>query len=144
MTITKKVIDEFIAANVLRIRKERNLTQTALGWMVGVDGSVIHQVERCETGLGKDLMSRLCNQLKIRPVEFFIEKNTPVVCDEVERIVLMQVRQAERLGMQTFNQEMIAYAQHRIDTQFALGQIDKKKTDAFKKKLKKLHNGKPK
>lgn len=47
--------------------------------------------------MGKDLMTRICEKLKIEPYEFYLREDSPVVKDPAEREILYKYRMAKQL-----------------------------------------------
>ena len=50
-----------IGARIASIRKERNLTRTQFGKIVGVSARYIGMIENGENGLSVDLMTKICH-----------------------------------------------------------------------------------
>ena len=92
-------LDKLIAGNLRRIRNERGLTQEKLGELIEVEGTYISQVENALTGLGKDVMARLCNALNIKPEEFYYYDKSPVIIDKAEQAMIYMFREAKPLGV---------------------------------------------
>lgn len=109
-----KQINALIGRNLKRLRVRAGLTQEKLGEMIGVNGVVIAQIESGIRGMGKDLMARLCNVLKVEPVEFFIDDTTPIPASELEKKALFTVREAEKLGIRYIAEESTEYLSHRL------------------------------
>ena len=92
-------LDKLIAKNLRRIRNERGLTQEELGELAGgVEGTYLSQVENNLTGLGKDVMLRICNALNIQPYKFYIDKDTPLIQNKNEQEIIHIFREAKDLG----------------------------------------------
>lgn len=97
--LNAKDLDKLIGKNLKRIRLKAELTQDKLGEMIGVDGVVIAQIEGAIRGMGKVVMSRLCKALNVYPYEFYIDNDTPVAYDEIEKETLFTLREAKKLGV---------------------------------------------
>ena len=119
---TVKDIDKLIGKNLKRLRLEKKLTQEKLGELIGVDGNVIARIEGNILGLGKKSMSKICNVLNVKPYEFFIEEDTPVIENEYEKEVLKISREAKALGnmvaesISKYGRFIIAETQKKRDT----------------------------
>lgn len=94
-----KDIDILIGKNLKRLRQKAGLTQDQLGEKIGVDGNVIAQIEGAVRGMGKSMMTRLCNTLKIETWEFHWTEKTPIIKDEREQLDLFIRREAEKMGI---------------------------------------------
>ncbi|OGW20080.1 MAG: hypothetical protein A2X55_03155 [Nitrospirae bacterium GWB2_47_37] len=109
-----KHIDKLIGKNLKRLRTQRKLTQTKLGDLIEVDGNVISQLEGAIIGMGKDIMARLCNALKVEPADFYISEKTPLPSSDLERKALYIAREAEKMGVRYIAEEAVEYTTHRL------------------------------
>lgn len=94
-----KDIDVLVGKNLRRLRTRAGLTQDQLGEKIGVDGNVIAQIEGAVRGMGKSMMTRLCNSLKIETWEFHWTEKSPFVRDEQELHDIELRREADRVGI---------------------------------------------
>lgn len=114
--VRKKDIDCLMGRNLKRMRLERLLTQERLAELLGISQGLIPKLEGGTKGIGKNLLTRLCSILKVRPYEFYIEKDTPLVNTDLEKKALYMVREAEKMQVAYIAEEAIAYTAHRVDT----------------------------
>lgn len=119
-------IDEVIARNLRRLRRERNLTQEELGRMINAQPQLINMIENNRKGMGKDIMTRLCRELDIHVYELYLDETAPVVEDDQMARVLGMMREARELGI---IDPMIEYAEYLIQKA-----EKKQQKEVFKKK----------
>lgn len=105
-------INVLVGRNLKRLRQAAGLTQDALGAEVGVVGNTIAQIEGAIRGMGKELMTRLCNTLSVRPWEFYLDEDTPCIADARERQRLALHREEVRLGV---DEDVIRYETYRVE-----------------------------
>lgn len=91
-------LDILIGKNLKRIRESKKLSQENLGEMINITNTKISAIENGREGMGKDIMTRICNTLNIRPDEFYINKETPVLQDKDEQKMINIYREAKELG----------------------------------------------
>lgn len=84
--------------NLKRIRESRNLSQEKLAEMINTKKPRISALENGKEGMGKAIMERLCRTFNIRPYEFYLEPDTPIIEDEKEKELLYTFREAKALG----------------------------------------------
>lgn len=70
MAKTHEEIRELTARNLKRIREAKGLSQTKLAEMIDAYPSTLSAIEAGRKGLGKDLMSRICQALEVNAIEF--------------------------------------------------------------------------
>ena len=114
--LKSKDIDIIIGKNLKRLRKQNKLTQAKLGDLINIDGNVIAQLEGAIIGMGKDIMTRLCNALNIEPYEFYIKDDTPLPVTNLQHKALQMAKEAEKAKLQQIAEENIEYTSHRIKT----------------------------
>ena len=85
-------INRLVGANLQRLLHRFHLSQNKLAEMLGVKPSYVNAIIRGKKGMCKDVQARLCTLLKVRPVEFYIEDDTPLIMDESERRVITEMR----------------------------------------------------
>lgn len=90
-----KYIDGLIGENLKRLIFDKNISQNKLAEMIGVPPPLINQIIQHKKGMGKDIMARICNALKVQPYEFFMTGETPIVQYPVEEKYLNKMREAE-------------------------------------------------
>lgn len=77
---------------------------------------IYSEIENAVRGMGKEIMSRLCNIFKVEPAEFYIDRETPIPATELEKKALYTIREAEKLGVSYIAEESIEYTKHRLET----------------------------
>jgi len=92
-------IDKLIGENLKRIRLAKGLTQDRLSELVNIPKALISDAENNKRGIGKDIMSRICNALDIRPYEFYLEPGTPIIEDNLEKETIYTLREAKQFGI---------------------------------------------
>ena len=109
----KKNIDELVGKNLKRLRESRKWTQEELSTLTGnhSDG-IISLWEHGIKGVGKNAMSVLCNVFNVQPYEFYIDEDSPIAKDELEKNMLNMLRQAEQLGLR---EEIERYARFALE-----------------------------
>jgi len=60
-----------LAVNVHRLRKERGLSQEALGYEADVDRTYVSGIERCVRNPTIDIIQRIAEALRVDVVELF-------------------------------------------------------------------------
>lgn len=91
-------VDSIVRENFERILSERNLKPVHLAEMINTTPQYISDIRRAVRSMGADIQNRICEKLKIRPWQFYIESDTPIVADQEEAVVLKEFRQAKQLG----------------------------------------------
>lgn len=61
------------AANVVRIREDRGLTQEQLGWAAGVHQTAVARIESGERRPTLDTIFKLARGLEVAPADLFAE-----------------------------------------------------------------------
>jgi transcriptional regulator with XRE-family HTH domain len=109
----KKNIDQLVGKNLKRLRESRKWTQEELSNLAGnhSDG-IVSLWEHGLKGIGKNAMSVLCNVFNVQPYEFYIDEDSPVARDEIERNMINMLRQAEKLDLR---EEIERYARFAIE-----------------------------
>lgn len=92
-------IDVLIGKNLRRIRKRLNLSQSQFAEAIGTTPQRLSAYETGRDGMGKDYMERICNKYDIRPWEFYLEDDTPVISESIEKDLNYTIRKAEKLGV---------------------------------------------
>lgn len=64
-------IRQILAANIIRLRRARGLSQEALAWEADVSRRYMARIEGGQTSTGVDVIARLAEALEADPVEFF-------------------------------------------------------------------------
>lgn len=85
-------INNIVGANLQRLLHKFHLSQNKLAEMLSVKPSYVNAIIRGKKGMGKDVQARLCTLLKVRPFEFYIEDDTPLIIDESESRVVKEMR----------------------------------------------------
>ncbi|AQS88006.1 hypothetical protein NCH01_21040 [Neoasaia chiangmaiensis] len=62
-------VREAVAANLRKMRAERNLSQEALADLAGVHRNYLGGIERCERNVGLDNLSKLASALGVTVAE---------------------------------------------------------------------------
>lgn len=92
-------IDVLIGKNLRRLRLEKNISQESLAQMIGTTASRLSAYESGREGMGKDIMTRVCKALNVKPYEFYIEPSTPMAENDHEMQHLLLYREARQLGL---------------------------------------------
>jgi transcriptional regulator with XRE-family HTH domain len=58
-----------LAANVVRLRRAKSLSQEALAWEAGVSRSYMAKIEGGQTSTGLDVVAKLAAVLGVEPME---------------------------------------------------------------------------
>jgi transcriptional regulator with XRE-family HTH domain len=106
-----KYIDELIGYNLKRIIFDKNISQNKLAEMINVPPPLINQIIMHKKGMGKDIMARICNALKIEPYELFLTGKTPIIQYPIEEEYLNKMREAENLKVA---EEIMHYAEYVV------------------------------
>ena len=109
-------IDLLIGTNLRRLRENRKLSQEKLGDMIGCAKTKISALENGKEGMGKDIMSRICNALKVEPIEFHFNETTPIATSPLQLRLLLEAKKAERYNLEYIAEENAAYLSQRLDT----------------------------
>ena len=91
-----KDVDKLIGRNLRRIRESKNISQKELAKLINTLSVRLSAYEAGREGMGKDIMMRICRVLGVRPYEFFLEEDTPVVEDKAERELIQIIREARK------------------------------------------------
>lgn len=85
-------IDKLIGQNLKRIRQIEGISQEKLAEMINTPATRLSAYETGREGMGKDIMSRICEALNIKPAEFFFEKkeyslteNAMILVEEIQQ-----------------------------------------------------------
>lgn len=62
-------VRRILAANIVRLRRGKGLSQEALGWEAGVSRRYMARIEGAQTSTGVDVIGRLAAVLKVEPAE---------------------------------------------------------------------------
>jgi|GEM_PF-2443214 len=124
-------IDGLIGNNLKRILFDKDISQNKLAEMIGVDPPLINQIIQQKKGMGKDIMARICNALKVEPYEFFLTSAAPVIQYPIEKTYLNRMRDAENLGVA---EEIMSYASYKVSQLRIQGEKSGKDSSVSKKK----------
>ncbi|MBI5847516.1 MAG: helix-turn-helix transcriptional regulator [Nitrospirae bacterium] len=86
-------IDVLIGINLKRIRTEKGLSQEKLGKLINNAKTKISALENGKEGLGKELMAKLCTALQVKPAEFYLESDTPIINNSDELKIIKTLRE---------------------------------------------------
>ncbi len=64
-------IRDIFAANLRRIRKEKDLSQEELAYEAGVDRAHVSKIERSMTYVGLEIVEKFSKVMGVPPAEFF-------------------------------------------------------------------------
>jgi transcriptional regulator with XRE-family HTH domain len=64
-------IRDILAANIVRLRRARELSQEALAWEAGVSRSYMAKIETGKTSTGVDIIGKFAAVLGVEPMELF-------------------------------------------------------------------------
>ena len=62
-------VRDILAANVVRLRRARDLSQEALAWEADISRRYMARIEGGQTSTGLDLIARLAAVLSVEPME---------------------------------------------------------------------------
>ena len=91
-------IDKLIGKNLRRIREQKKISQEQLAELINTPSTRLSAYETGREGMGKDIMSRVCKALDVRPYEFYFELGIPLIVDNDEKDLLHTYREAKELG----------------------------------------------
>jgi plasmid maintenance system antidote protein VapI len=97
--------------------------------MIEVTPEYLNRLIKSKRGISEDIISKICKALKIKPAEFYIEADTPIIANEKEKQLLEKYREAEELNVQD---KISMIAQWTIDN----ARNEKQKSDSDKTKRK--------
>jgi transcriptional regulator with XRE-family HTH domain len=66
-----------LAANVVRLRRARSLSQEALAWEAGVSRSYMAKIEGGQTSTGLDVIAKLAAVIGVEPMELLRPLSPP-------------------------------------------------------------------
>lgn len=69
--MTNKTLNQQIAAQIMRLRKEQGLTQEELAEKAGTDFSYIGRIERNQVSFSVHTVEKIITALEVTPAEFF-------------------------------------------------------------------------
>jgi transcriptional regulator with XRE-family HTH domain len=110
--VKSEEIDILIGQNLRRLREAQKMSQGMLAEISKTPQTRISAIESGREGMGKDLMTRMCNALKVDPWEFYWTDKTPVIKDKQEQLEIFRHREATMLGVA---EEVAKYETFRID-----------------------------
>jgi transcriptional regulator with XRE-family HTH domain len=64
-------IRRILAANIVRLRRAKGLSQEALAWEAGVARSYMVKIETGQTSVGLDVIGKIAATLDVEPAELF-------------------------------------------------------------------------
>lgn len=98
--------------NLRRIRLAHNLSQTLLAEKINSTPSTISNYETGAERMHPDYIERICTALgDVRPWEFYLEDDTPIIQSEKEKQALLIIRQAEVLRVA---EDIVHYGEYRV------------------------------
>ena len=62
-------VRDLLAANIVRLRRAKGLSQEALGWEAGVSRSYMARIESGQTSTGIDIIAKFAAVLEVEPWE---------------------------------------------------------------------------
>lgn len=89
---------EIKAENLRRLREERKWKQPRMADLLEDSVGNISGMERLHRPISDDTIDELCDKLKVRPYQFFIESNTPILADDSEIQLIETFRELRRVG----------------------------------------------
>lgn len=97
--VQKREIDIIVGGNLKRLRQSSALTQEGLADKLGITSTgLVPQWESGLKGIGKNVLEKLCVVFNVRPYEFYLETETPIIQDKSEKEILNIYREAKELG----------------------------------------------
>jgi transcriptional regulator with XRE-family HTH domain len=87
------------------------LSQGEIAALSGTEKTKISAYENGHEGIGKDVMARLCNALKVRPFDFYFEATVPAIADPEEKQQISLFREARALGVA---EDLARYGSYRV------------------------------
>ena len=125
VSIMSDDLDQLIAKNLRRLRKSRGWSQSDMGEALNLDKDKISAYENAHIVMGKGMMMRFCKALHVRPWEFYIEDDSPLVTDSSEQQQLELFREARELGVA---EEVTRYGRYQIEgaRRAAAGSVDER------------------
>jgi transcriptional regulator with XRE-family HTH domain len=66
-------IRQILAANVVRLRRAKGLSQEALAWEAGIARSYMARIENGRTSTGIDVVGKLAAVLEVKPADLLEE-----------------------------------------------------------------------
>ena len=90
-------IKQLKAANLRRLREQAGMKQWQIEEMIGAKESHISEMESGKRAISDRVISILQDKLNIRPYEFFINNETPILKDGEESRHISDYREAEKL-----------------------------------------------
>jgi transcriptional regulator with XRE-family HTH domain len=64
-----RMLKDVLAANIVRLRSEKGLSQEALGWKAGVSRRYMSKLEGGQVDTGLAILEKLANALDVEPYE---------------------------------------------------------------------------
>jgi len=118
-------INRLIGKNLRRLRDSRKLSLSKFADIVGSTPQRISGIENGREPMGKAMMEKICGQLNVRPWEFYIEEDTPLITDSSEKRQLELFREARALGVA---EEVTRYGMYQIEgaRRAAAGSVDER------------------
>lgn len=89
-------------------------SQRRIATIIDTEPSYINNILQGRRNLSDEMIERICKALNIRPYEFYIEKDTPIVSADTEKKCIMLTREAENKGMKHIIDESLSYAEFRM------------------------------
>ncbi len=92
-------IQKIVAKNLKDRRKKLGLSQEELAEFVGIERKTISNIETAKASIKSDTLDKICNKLKISPVQLFLSE-TPISSNDLlaQCIVLLQELDDEKMS----------------------------------------------
>jgi transcriptional regulator with XRE-family HTH domain len=97
--MTYQELDKLMGLNLQRLRVEAELTQEELADRLQVSSRVLQRWESGEKGIGKDVLLKLCNTLRVKTYEFHMNDKVTYITNARERNIVNRYREAKQLGV---------------------------------------------
>lgn len=66
---------------------------------MGIEKQRVSGIENGHIPMGKELLERFCKAFKVKPYEFYLDEETPVIANKKEEAILYKYREAEALAV---------------------------------------------
>ncbi len=92
-------LNKLMGRNLKKLRMQTRMTQEKLAEQLQVSIGLIPKWEAGSKGIGKKVLLKLCRVFNVRPYVFFVDEKAPYIACPRERIVVVKLREAERIGI---------------------------------------------